>query len=137
MIHIQGRRAEAFRQLTAGIPYDQTLIGPLDVGKNADWAAFLNTRRFARAYPNLPTPKPLATCPLERQMIEALITPPTRSIGSSFIHLLQHDEPFDPPDIPDYPAFCEQWEVRMQRYLAEKKQRRQPKTKRRRPRKRR
>ena len=40
LIHIQGRRAEAFRQLTAGIPYDQTLIGPLDIGKNADWAAF-------------------------------------------------------------------------------------------------
>lgn len=40
LIHIQGRRAEAFRQLTAGIPYDKTLIAPLDVGKNADWAAF-------------------------------------------------------------------------------------------------
>jgi len=40
LIHIQGRRAEAFRQLTAGIPYDKTLIGPLDIGKNADWAAF-------------------------------------------------------------------------------------------------
>jgi hypothetical protein len=40
LIHIQGRRAEAFRQLTEGIPYDKTLIAPLDVGKNADWAAF-------------------------------------------------------------------------------------------------
>jgi len=40
LIHIQGRRAEAFRQLTAGIPHDQTLIAPLDVGKNVDWAAF-------------------------------------------------------------------------------------------------
>ena len=40
LIHIQGRRAEAFRRLTAGIPYDETLIAPLDVGKNADWAAF-------------------------------------------------------------------------------------------------
>jgi hypothetical protein len=26
LIHIQGRRAEAFRQLTQGIPYDKTLI---------------------------------------------------------------------------------------------------------------
>jgi hypothetical protein len=58
-------------------------------------------------------------------------------VNRVFIHLLQHDEPFDPPDIPDYPAFCERWEVRMHRYLAEKKQRRQHKTKRRRPRKRR
>ena len=40
LIHIQGRRAEAFRQLTAGIPYDETLIAPLDIGKNVDWAAF-------------------------------------------------------------------------------------------------
>jgi transposase len=40
LIHIQGRRAEAFRQLTEGIPYDRTLIAPLDIGKNADWAAF-------------------------------------------------------------------------------------------------
>jgi transposase len=40
LIHIQGRRAEAFRQFTAGIPYDQTLIAPLDIGKNVDWAAF-------------------------------------------------------------------------------------------------
>ena len=38
--HIQGRRAEAFRQLTAGIPPDQMLIAPLDIGKNVDWAAF-------------------------------------------------------------------------------------------------
>jgi hypothetical protein len=36
--------------------------------------AFLNTRRFARAHPDLPVPKPLATRPLERQMVEALIT---------------------------------------------------------------
>ena len=40
LIHIQGRRAEAFRQLTEGIPHDRTLIAPLDIGKNADWAAF-------------------------------------------------------------------------------------------------
>jgi transposase len=40
LIHIQGRRAETFRQLTEGIPYDRTLIAPLDIGKNADWAAF-------------------------------------------------------------------------------------------------
>jgi hypothetical protein len=40
LLHIQGRRAEAFRQLTEGIPYDKTLIAPLDIGKNADWAAF-------------------------------------------------------------------------------------------------
>ncbi len=40
LIHIQGRRAEAFRQLTEGVPYDRTLIAPLDIGKNADWAAF-------------------------------------------------------------------------------------------------
>jgi transposase len=53
-----------------------------------------------------------------------------------FIHLLQHDEPFGPPGIPDYPAFRRQWEVRMYRYLAEKKKSRQPKSnKRRRPRK--
>jgi len=58
-------------------------------------------------------------------------------VNRVFIHLLQHDEPFDPPDIPDYPTFCDQWEVRMQRYLAEKKRRRQPNTRRRRPRKRR
>ena len=58
-------------------------------------------------------------------------------VNRVFIHLLQHDEPFDPPDIPDYPAFCDQWEVRMQRYLAEKKQRRQHHTQRRRPRQRR
>ena len=38
--HIQGRRAEAFRQLTAGISPDQMLIAPLDIGKNVDWAAF-------------------------------------------------------------------------------------------------
>jgi len=40
LIHIQGRRAEAFRQLTEGIPDDEILFGPLDIGKNADWAAF-------------------------------------------------------------------------------------------------
>jgi len=40
LIHIQGRRAEAFRQLTEGIPNDQILFAPLDIGKNADWAAF-------------------------------------------------------------------------------------------------
>ena len=38
--HIQGRRAEAFRQLTAGVPHDKILIAPLDIGKNVDWAAF-------------------------------------------------------------------------------------------------
>lgn len=38
--HIQGRRAEAFRQLTTGIPRDQILIAPLDIGKNVNWAAF-------------------------------------------------------------------------------------------------
>jgi hypothetical protein len=58
-------------------------------------------------------------------------------VNRVFVHLLKHDEPFDPPDIPDYPAFCRQWEVRMHRYLAEKKQNRQRKSKkRRRPRKR-
>ena len=58
-------------------------------------------------------------------------------VNRVFIHLLQHDEPFDPPDIPDYDAFRRQWEVRMQRFLAEKQKRRQPKPKqRRRPRKR-
>ncbi len=57
-------------------------------------------------------------------------------VNRVFVHLLKHDEPFDPPDIPDYPAFCRQWEVRMHRYLAEKKQSRQRKSKkRRRPRK--
>jgi len=40
LMHIQGRRAEAFRQLTEGIPYAQVLIAPIDIGKNADWAAF-------------------------------------------------------------------------------------------------
>jgi hypothetical protein len=40
LIHIQGRRAEAFRQLTAGTPYDETLVAPLDIGKNVNWAAF-------------------------------------------------------------------------------------------------
>jgi len=40
LIHIQGRRAEAFRQITAGIPYDKILIAPLDIGKNVDWATF-------------------------------------------------------------------------------------------------
>jgi len=40
LIHVQGRRAEAFRQLTAGIPYEQTLVAPLDIGKNIHWAAF-------------------------------------------------------------------------------------------------
>jgi transposase len=53
-----------------------------------------------------------------------------------FIHLLQHDEPFDPPDIPDYGTFCCQWEACMHRYLAEKKKSRQRNAKpRRRPRK--
>ena len=57
-------------------------------------------------------------------------------VNRVFIHLLQHDEPFDPPVIPDYDAFCRQWKVRMHRYLAEKKKRRQHKPKpRRRPRK--
>ncbi len=57
-------------------------------------------------------------------------------VNRVFVHLLKHDEPFDPPDIPDYPAFCRQWEVRMHRYLAEKKPSRQRKSKkRRRPRK--
>jgi len=55
-------------------------------------------------------------------------------VNRVFIHLLQHDEPFDPPDIPDYRTFCRQWEVRMARYLAEKQQRRQRKPRRRRPR---
>jgi hypothetical protein len=59
-------------------------------------------------------------------------------VNRVFIHLLQHDEPFDPPDIPDYDAFRHQWEVRMHRYLAEKQKSRQRKSKqRRRPRKRR
>lgn len=40
LIHVQGRRAEAFRQLTAGIPPERTLIAPLDIGKNIHWAAF-------------------------------------------------------------------------------------------------
>jgi hypothetical protein len=58
-------------------------------------------------------------------------------VNRVFIHLLQHDEPFDPPDIPDYDAFRRQWEVRMHRYLAEKQKGRQHKPKkRRRPRKR-
>ena len=58
-------------------------------------------------------------------------------VNRVFIHLLQHDEPFDPPDIADYDAFCRQWKGRMDRYLAEKKKRRQRKPKqRRRPRKR-
>ncbi|MFQ5343657.1 MAG: transposase [Anaerolineae bacterium] len=57
-------------------------------------------------------------------------------VNRVFIHLLKHDEPFDPPDIQDYDAFCRQWEVRMHRYLAEKQKRRQrPSKKRRRPRK--
>jgi len=57
-------------------------------------------------------------------------------VNRVFIHLLQHDEPFDPPGIPDYPAFRRQWEVRMHRYLEQKKKSRQPKSnKRRRPRK--
>jgi transposase len=57
-------------------------------------------------------------------------------VNRVFIHLLQHDEPFDPPDIPDYDAFRRRWEVRMQRFLAEKKKSRQRKSKqRRRPRK--
>jgi len=52
------------------------------------------------------------------------------------IHLLQHDEPFDPPDIVDYDAFSCQWEARMRRYLDQKKQSRQRKSQsRRRPRK--
>jgi transposase len=57
-------------------------------------------------------------------------------VNRVFIHLLQHDEPFDPPDIPNYDAFRRRWEMRMHRYLAEKKQSRQRKSKqRRRPRK--
>ena len=57
-------------------------------------------------------------------------------VNRVFIHLLQHDEPFDPPNVSDYPAFRRQWEVRLHRYLAEKKKSRQPKSKkRRRPRK--
>ena len=57
-------------------------------------------------------------------------------VNRVFIHLLQHDEPFDPPGIRDYDAFRRQWEVRMHRYLAEKEKSRQPKSKqRRRPRK--
>jgi len=57
-------------------------------------------------------------------------------VNRVFFHLLQHDEPFDPPDIPDYPAFARHGEARMQRYLAQKKQSRQRKTAtRRRPRK--
>jgi hypothetical protein len=59
-------------------------------------------------------------------------------VNRVFIHLLQHDEPFDPPGIPDYDSFRRQWEVRMYRYLAEKQKSRQRNTrKRRRPRKRR
>jgi hypothetical protein len=59
-------------------------------------------------------------------------------VNRVFIHLLQHDEPFDPPDIADYDAFRRQWEVRMQRFMAEKQKSRQRKPKqRRRPRKRR
>ena len=46
-------------------------------------------------------------------------------VNRVFIHLLQHDEPFDPPDIPDYDAFSCQWEARMHRYLTEKKKSRQ------------
>jgi transposase len=57
-------------------------------------------------------------------------------VNRVFFHLLRHDEPFDPPNIPDYDAFCQQWEVRMHHFLAEKKKRRQRKPKqRRRPRK--
>ncbi|MDY6878403.1 MAG: hypothetical protein SWK90_19670 [Chloroflexota bacterium] len=59
-------------------------------------------------------------------------------VNRVFIHLLQHDEPFDPPDISDYDSFRRQGEVRMYRYLAEKRNSRQRSTrKRRRPRKRR
>ena len=53
-------------------------------------------------------------------------------VNRVFIHLLKRDEPFDPPDIPDYPAFCRQWEVRMHRYLSQKKAKRQLKLKKRR-----
>ena len=57
-------------------------------------------------------------------------------VNRVFIHLLQHDDPFDPPDIPDYDAFCCHGQARMNRYLAEKKKSRQRKAKpRRRPRK--
>jgi transposase len=38
--HIRGPRAEAFRQFTAGVPLDQILVVPLDMGKNVHWAAF-------------------------------------------------------------------------------------------------
>ncbi|HQI83433.1 MAG TPA: transposase [Anaerolineae bacterium] len=44
-----------------------------------------------------------------------------------FFHLLQHDEPFAPPDIADYAAFSRQWEGRMRDYLEQKKHSRQRK----------
>jgi transposase len=42
-------------------------------------------------------------------------------VNRVFWHILYHDEPFDPPDIPDYPAYCRQFQPRLARYLAAKK----------------
>jgi transposase len=38
--HIRGPQAEAFRQFIAGVPLDQILVVPLDIGKDVHWAAF-------------------------------------------------------------------------------------------------
>lgn len=55
-------------------------------------------------------------------------------VNRVFIHLLQHDEPFAPPDIPDYPAFCRREAARLAHYLAQKQQRRRSHPPRQRPR---
>ena len=39
-LHLNGARAEAFRQLTAGLTPEQVLVVPLDIGKNVIWAGF-------------------------------------------------------------------------------------------------
>jgi transposase len=42
-------------------------------------------------------------------------------VNRVFLHILQQDEPFDPPDIPDYQTYTHQFQARLARYLAQKK----------------
>jgi transposase len=53
-------------------------------------------------------------------------------VNRVFFHLLQHDEPFAPLTLPNYPAFAQTWQTKMRAYLKSPRRRGAPK--RRRPR---
>ena len=50
-------------------------------------------------------------------------------VNRVFLHILQQDEPFDPPDIADYESYTHQFQARLARYLAKKKKQKQARSK--------